>query len=488
MSEKDLNDRAREGSLPADPAQESERAQRPRLHVVSSDVVRDESAAPDAERAIIAALLWAATYEPAACKPVLVTDIVGDDAFSDVRLGGALRAIAQIRTDGQLPDAVSVNSFLVRNGLPYVGAAALEQMVSAAVAPTDTLLVQWAGLVRSAWLRRRMVQAGQAMAQSAKSGDLSQALAAAESVATIAHASSESSRPVTVFAAFNGSLKSSLDPNREVGSTTGIRAVDYALGNLIPQHYTIVGAASGHGKTAFGLTIAGNVARQGGGVLYLSTEMDEQELALRLACSWASVSATDVMRQRLTPEARARLIGVMPHVKAAPLRILRDVALTTRQVESLTRRAKTELAEADVKLRLVVVDYIQNVTAESDEKNITEERMLRSVSKHLKAVAIRNDVHLMALAQTIPIVGDKHTVGDGKPDDKHLAGCKAMKNWVENLAFIHRTKVDGKYPRRGPASFVIRKSRWGFIGEVPLLFDGPLMRFEDNPDEPFEEY
>jgi replicative DNA helicase len=482
-SAKDLNDRAREGTLPADPASETVPVARAMMHVATGEQP-DAADSREAERAICGALMWAATYAPDAPKVTAIVDMLPVDRFGDARLGAVFAAIVALDSTAKIADAVSVRSAMSRVGARGPDARELDQLVSLATMPTAERLRQWAGLVNDAWKRRQIMARGEAISRAARTGSVEDAIASADSVSALI--GERESATVDGKTALNTACRDIFDPRVDRGVSSGIRGWDAVVGPLRPGFYTVIGAATGDGKTALGLTLAGNVAAAGGGVLYGSTEMPSDQLMLRLACSRSGVNARDILRGDAA--SAGKLAGTIASFAKMPIEFLRSVGMTAGELEQSVRRVKANMAERGVKLRLIVADYIQEMTVATKRgEQSSEEQRLRNISSALNDIAKTYAVHVIALAQTHPLNNAKSEGGDGKPDIRHLAGAKSIARPAETVLFVHRSKVEGKFPRRGPAELVIRKSRWGARGDVPVLFDGPLMRFEDDPERPHDE-
>ncbi|MEI7836725.1 MAG: DnaB-like helicase C-terminal domain-containing protein, partial [Planctomycetota bacterium] len=76
------------------------------------------------------------------------------------------------------------------------------------------------------------------------------------------------------------------------GQATGFPPLDRALcGGFHPGDLITLAAATSVGKTAMGLTVAANVARDGGAVFFVSCEMDRRAIGYRLLAAEARIPA-----------------------------------------------------------------------------------------------------------------------------------------------------------------------------------------------------
>ena len=274
-------------------------------------------------------------------------------------------------------------------------------------------------------------------------------------------------------------LRDALAQTPSATVSSGFRAYDDAVGEMPMGEYTVVGAATGQGKTAWGLNVAVNVALRGHGVLFVSTEMLARDLMMRAACAFADVPAIAIRRRNLTPLQQQRIIGAAERFRELPIHIDDNFGQTMASIRSQVRRTISALAKQQKKLALVVVDYLQDVKGAPASKTFSEEQRLRDLSRDLADLARVNSVHVLALSQLNDNANMRTGKGAQKPDLPDLKGSKAISFPAQVVAFLHREKVDGKYLGRGPAELWIRKARFASAEPIDLTFDAVLGRFEN---------
>src|SRR5688572_14344848 len=76
-----------------------------------------------------------------------------------------------------------------------------------------------------------------------------------------------------------------------IGIPTGFKKLDRACGGLRDANLYVFAGRTGMGKSAFGLSVAANAARAGYTSLYVSLEMSNSVLAMRMLSGLSGVDA-----------------------------------------------------------------------------------------------------------------------------------------------------------------------------------------------------
>jgi replicative DNA helicase len=280
-----------------------------------------------------------------------------------------------------------------------------------------------------------------------------------------------------------------LSEKNDLGESTGIIAYDRIAGMMRPGEYTVIGGMTGDGKSAWGLTVGGNVALRGAGVLYCATaDMTSKELMLRLACSWAGVSAKRAHNHELQSREKEFIISIMSKFRDLPLVLDAQHGKTVQAIEEQVKRVRSRLAVTGRRLRLVIIDYIQETGYQGAPKDWNEERTLRNVSRVLKEIAQRHFCHVLGLVQAHPPPPTKKGEKQLRPSVDNIQNSKAIAKPASTVGFISRIKDEhGFYPARGKANIVLAKARWGGALDIPVVFDGPCGRFEEDTEAPLPE-
>ncbi len=143
------------------------------------------------------------------------------------------------------------------------------------------------------------------------------------------------------------------------GLATGYPELDQETAGLQPSELIILAARPSMGKTAFALNIAENVAvRNRETVAVFSLEMSKESLLLRLLASHAHVDAHKFRTGFVKHDDWTKVAESLNELADAPLWIDDSASASVLEMAAKARR----LAR-DKNLALVIVDYLQLVTA-----------------------------------------------------------------------------------------------------------------------------
>jgi replicative DNA helicase len=367
------------------------------------------------------------------------------------------------------------------------GAAYLAQL--AQNTPSAVNVRRYAQLVRDRSVQRRLGQVATEIAESAlaTSGkEVGQLLDEAESkIFQIAEAGARKDQGLLGIAPILAKVYERIDhlhnqenPSDITGVPTGFHDLDHRTAGLQPGDLVIVAGRPSMGKTAFALNIAEHVALHPSvamPVAIFSMEMSGSQLAMRLLASIAKVDAHKLRTGRLNDEEWSQLTDAMGRLHEARIHVDETPALNALEVRARARRLKREYT----KLGLVVVDYLQLMSASSQGENRATE--ISEVSRSLKALAKELDVPVIALSQLSRAVEARN---DRRPMMSDLRESGAIEQDADVILFIYRDEVyfPDKVEAKGGAEIIIGKQRNGPIGRIDLTFLGRFTRFANFQD------
>jgi len=189
-------------------------------------------------------------------------------------------------------------------------------------------------------------------------------------------------------------LEALFERNQEItGVPTGFIDLDRQLAGLQPSNLVIIGGRPGTGKTSFALGIAANAALEARTpVLIFSLEMSHRELTQRMLCSEARVDATRMRNGKLLESDWPKISHAVGRLGESPIFIDDNPHLTIMEIRAKARRLKSREG-----LGMIIIDYMQLMSARSNAENRQVE--VSEMSRGLKILARELNVPVIALSQ-----------------------------------------------------------------------------------------
>jgi replicative DNA helicase len=273
---------------------------------------------------------------------------------------------------------------------------------------------------------------------------------------------------------YPGGLNTLLDPASRIrGLSTGYKRFDELTGGLHEGELIVLAGRPSMGKTALALNIAHHVAvKLKKTVAIFSLEMSKEALFSRLLCSGARVDAQRYRLGYLDAEERRKLQRAAAELVEAPLFIDDSAGISLMDMHSKLRRLQAERP-----LGLVVLDYLQLMTARGKFDNRVQE--VSALSRGLKLLAKELKIPLLALSQLSR--APEARKGDHRPQLSDLRESGSIEQDADVVAFIFREEVynNKREDLKGKAELIVAKQRNGPIDTIELVFRGNLMRFEN---------
>ena len=260
------------------------------------------------------------------------------------------------------------------------------------------------------------------------------------------------------------------------GISSGIKAVDEVLYGFQNSDLITLASRPGMGKSALVLQFAKNIAYEGIGVGIFSLEMPSWQLDNRLKANISGVNLSLVKLGQVFEDQLDKIKKSTDIIKKLPIYIDDRGTLNPIMIRSKALKWKKKYG-----IELLIVDYLQLITA-IDKKGQNREGEISSITRALKALAKELDIPIIALSQLSRAVEAR---GDKKPMLSDLRESGAIEQDSDIVMFLYRPEYykilefDDGESTEGIAELDIAKHRNGNIKNVPLSFDGSLMKFED---------
>ena len=349
--------------------------------------------------------------------------------------------------------------------------------------PSAANIRRYAEIVRGRSVMRRLVTVSDEIAESAfnpNGRETSQILDEAESrIFAIAEEGARGAQGFIELQPLLAKVVERIDelyhrdnPSDITGVPTGFADLDGKTSGLQPGDLIIVAGRPSMGKTAFSLNIGEHVAiDQGLPVAVFSMEMGGAQLAMRMLGSVGRLDQHKVRTGQLGDDDWPRLTHAIAKMQDAQLFIDETPALNSLELRSRARR----LAKKCGKLGLIIIDYIQLMSATSSGENRATE--ISEISRSLKGLAKELQCPVIALSQLNRSLEQRP---NKRPVMSDLRESGAIEQDADVILFIYRDEVyNPDSADKGTAEIIIGKQRNGPIGSVQLAFIGEYTKFDN---------
>ena len=379
-------------------------------------------------------------------------------------------------------------------------------------APPAANAGDYARVIYDLALRRELIRIGGETTADAQSPDPGRtARDMIESAEQRLYSLAESGTASGGFVGFGDALRGAVEMAAEAysrdgglaGLSTGLMDLDSKLGGLHPSDLLILAGRPSMGKTALATNIAYNVAKSyawepqpdgsrktvsGGVVAFYSLEMSAEQLAMRILADASGVSSDRLRKGEIDASEFGRVRDAAMEIQESPLYIDATGGLSISKLTARARRLKRSVG-----LDLIVVDYLQLVTAGEGSKSDNRVQEVSQITMGLKSLAKELSVPVIALSQLSRQVENRE---DKKPQLSDLRESGSIEQDADAVMFVYRESYylgraepdtsdsvkhmewQEKMDRvAGMAEVIIGKQRHGPIGTVRLSFHEDTTRF-----------
>ena len=294
-----------------------------------------------------------------------------------------------------------------------------------------------------------------------------------------------------------------------LGVKTGFSTLDKMTTGLHGGDLVIIAGRPGSGKSAFALNIIRYMsAKEKGldkkkgseertGVLVFSLEMSDQQLVMRLLSQERIDMQTlrtgkDRKGNPMNSENIRRFSEAVSDMEDRDIFIDDSGVLTVLEAKIRARRVAQQMARQGKKLGMVVVDYLQLLSASATDSGENRANEVAVISRGLKALAKELDVPVLALSQ-LNRSAKERAVKEPLLSDLRESG--AIEQDADIVMFLHEKNGDepdysAPTEEGTPVKLIIGKQRNGPTGKINLQFQKQFSRFaevvheEETPSGP----
>jgi len=272
------------------------------------------------------------------------------------------------------------------------------------------------------------------------------------------------------------------NPGTVTGLSTGFTDLDNLTTGLHGGELVIVAGRPSMGKTALAMNIAEACGvDQNKAVAIFSMEMGSEQIVTRLLGAVSKVNQQKMRTGKMDEDDWAKIADGLGRLNEAPLFIDEGSALNSYELRARARRLHRSTEGG---LGLIVVDYIQLMSALGGQPGENRATEISEISRSLKSLAKELNVPVVALSQLNRNVDSRP---DKRPQMSDLRESGAIEQDADVIMFIYRDEVyNPESADKGIAEIILAKQRSGPIGTVKLTFVGEFTRFENYANPGYE--
>ncbi|MFN6562657.1 MAG: replicative DNA helicase [Nostoc sp. ChiSLP01] len=400
-----------------------------------------------------------------------ISHILVTEAFYVGAHATIYQAFTQLAASGQPTDLLSLTNWLMDRGLleRIGGRNKLATLFDRTVSAVNIDFL--ADLVMQKYRRRQLIKAGNEIVQLGyqTQTDLPHIFEQAEQkIFSVTQNSCDEKCKVHKAADMAIELYQKLEMGQMQGEKIGWYDLEAITGGLYPSSLVVVAAESHMGKTHFMISYAYEImTKLGKGVLYVSPEMDRNQVNARMLARITGVDSANI--QARTQSYWEQIVQGVVQLGEMPWQIFEHSTPTTTMIASAVRRA---IADFGGSISAVFVDYLQQIPLESGG-NMAHE--VGKITRQIRAIAKEHKIPVFLGCQ---INRGNQTTADKRPNRHLLRNSGEIFEVCDQLIMLYRDAVYTKDPSDQTIELIVEKNRlYGKLGTVTMLCDLSTSRF-----------
>ena len=286
------------------------------------------------------------------------------------------------------------------------------------------------------------------------------------------------------------------------GVTTGLAEIDKMMGGMQPSDLIVLAGRPGMGKTALATNMAFNAAtaylrkngKEGAVIGFFSMEMSSDQLAVRILSEVAEIPSEKIRKGDMKRADFPRVVEAANLIRQTPFFVddTAGVSISTLRTRALRLKRQHNLG-------MLVVDYIQLMSAGTTKKNENRVQEISEITRGLKILAKDLSIPVIALSQLSRQVENRE---DKRPQLSDLRESGSIEQDADVVMFVYREAYylsKGEPPEGTPehqdwmaamdrvhnvAEVIVAKQRHGPTGTRRLHFEGQYTKFSNLLTDP----
>ncbi len=258
-------------------------------------------------------------------------------------------------------------------------------------------------------------------------------------------------------------IRSKVKQGGLTGLDTGFERLNKITLGLQKDDLIILAARPAMGKTAFAVNLAQNVAmlNNNATIAFFSLEMGAEQLAMRMLSLEAQVNSHFLKTANLTPEQKNAMNYAADSLSNLNIYFDDSPGIKISDIKSKSRKLHSEL-----KLDLIIIDYLQLITSNNHRGNRQQE--VSEISRSLKELARELKIPVISLSQLSRGVESRE---DKRPVMSDLRESGSIEQDADIVMFLYRDEYyNPDSEKKNIMEVIIQKHRHGETGNIELGF------------------
>ena len=410
-----------------------------------------------------------------------VSDYIKAEDFYSPAHKEIYAAMYELAKESQPIDIVTVAECLKkRKALDAAGGRAYLSGLSQEV-PTTANAVQYAKIVAEKAVLRNLISASSDIVEKSYAENIDSQLVLDHAEQVIFDIAGK--RQQTQFTPLKDVLEQNIKTIHEVeanggklpGIPSGFLELDKKTSGFQNSDLIILAARPSMGKSAFALNVAQYAAlKQGKRVVIFSLEMSKEQLGMRLLAMEARVDSNKLRTGSLTAEDWDSISDAALRFADADIIIDDTPGIGVMEIRNKCRRIGQEKP-----IDLVIVDYLQMMSADKAAGGENRQQEVSQISRYLKQLARELRCPVMVLSQLSRAVEQRQ--GDKRPILSDLRESGAIEQDADVVMFLFNEDYYNRnkegYEPKNLCEVLLAKQRMGETGKVTLGWQPRFTKF-----------
>lgn len=263
---------------------------------------------------------------------------------------------------------------------------------------------------------------------------------------------------------------------------TFYRDLDLILGGgMLASGMYILAARPGMGKSTLAINIADRVAKSIGSVLFVSLEMDDEQISAKRVSRESGIPGNRILMDKLSEKENEKVTEAIERVAALPVSVNGKPSATVKEIISLARRVPG--------LKLIVVDYLGKVSP-GKRGNQSRYEYTTEISGDLKTMARTFKIPVLVLCQ---LNRSTESRSDKRPQLSDLRDTGAAEQDADGVIFLYRSDYYGNERDKDPlmpeeVEVIVAKNRHAGTGDCKLAMYPFVSKFVTTSNDPRTAY